>query len=147
MKGSNRELSWNAEEKANGKTAGEIAYIKYGARGIRGEAIDGFPTLKAIAIPVYKRALEKENKNDAGVITLLHLIANIYDTCLYKRGGNEGVAYARSYAGALTSKRNITLDDVRRMDADFIEKNLSPGGSADLLALTYFLSELSEISP
>jgi holo-ACP synthase/triphosphoribosyl-dephospho-CoA synthase len=25
------------------------------------------------------------------------------------------------------------------MDEDFIQRNLSPGGSADLLAMTYFL--------
>ena len=132
----------------SGNTAGEKAYLERGAKGIRGEVIDGFPTLRDIAIPTYRSAISAgKNKNDAGVLTLLHLIEGIYDTCLYKRGGEEGVRYAREYAKSLISKKDVTLDDVRRMDADFIEKNLSPGGSADLLALTYFLSELSEISP
>ena len=33
---------------------------------------------------------------------------------------------------------------LRKMDAAFIEKNLSPGGSADLLALAYFLHLLKK---
>ena len=59
-------------------TAGERAYVNEGARGIRGELIDGFPTLLNIALPIFKSSLESgKNKNDAGVITLLHLIANV----------------------------------------------------------------------
>jgi triphosphoribosyl-dephospho-CoA synthetase len=30
------------------------------------------------------------------------------------------------------------------MDAELTERNLSPGGCADLLAVTYFLTELEE---
>jgi triphosphoribosyl-dephospho-CoA synthetase len=33
---------------------------------------------------------------------------------------------------------------LKQMDAEFIEKNLSPGGTADLLAMTYFLYFLKE---
>ena len=127
----------------SGNTAGERAYFERGARGIRGEVIDGFPSLLDVSIPTYKSLVSTgKNKNDAGVITLLHLIGNVYDTCLYKRGGDEGVKYAREYAKSLISKKDITLDDVRRMDADFTERNLSPGGCADLLALTYFLCDI-----
>jgi triphosphoribosyl-dephospho-CoA synthetase len=36
------------------------------------------------------------------------------------------------------------VEVLNRMDADFIEKNLSPGGTADLLAMTYFLYLLKE---
>ena len=38
-----------------------------------------------------------------------------------------------------------TINDIKEMDKTFIAKNLSPGGSADLLAITYFLSELENI--
>ena len=130
---------------ADGKTAGERAYLEYGARGIRGEAMDGFPAIKEISLPQYEKALESgKNKNDAGVITLLHLIANLYDTCLYKRGGNDGVTYAQSYAGSVIEKNEFKLEELVRMDSDFTKRNLSPGGCADLLALTYFLAELQK---
>ena len=131
----------------SGKTAGERAFIEGGARGIRGEAMDGFPTLFEIALPTYKDAISSgKNKNDAGVITLLHLIANVYDTCLYNRGGDGGVFYAQRSAENILSSGDVSLDFVREMDKSFTEKNLSPGGCADLLALTYFLSGLDDIS-
>ena len=124
-------------------TAGARAYADLGVRGIRGEAMDGFPTLRTVSIPAYRSALASgKNKNDAGAFTLLHLIKNVYDTCLYKRGGIEGVAYAQSYAASLLDRVDTSLCDIRRMDYDFTERNLSPGGCADLLALTYFLCEL-----
>lgn len=126
-------------------TAGARAYALLGVRGIRGEAMDGFPSVRKIAIPTYRSALfDGKNKNDAGAFALLHLIANVYDTCIYKRGGEEGVRYAGEYARALLDKCDITVEEIRKMDNAFIEKNLSPGGCADLLALTYFLCDLEE---
>ena len=35
------------------------------------------------------------------------------------------------------------LSIIEQLDREFIEHNLSPGGSADLLALTYFLHFLN----
>ena len=34
------------------------------------------------------------------------------------------------------------MDAISQLDQQFIQKNLSPGGSADLLALTVFLHKL-----
>ena len=129
----------------SGTTAGERAYLEYGMRGIRGEAADGFPSVRNISLPYYREALIRgKNKNDAGVLALLHLIANVYDTCLYKRGGKEGLDYARSRAAALISGGEPSLDEIRAADEDFTERNLSPGGCADLLAVTYLLASLEE---
>ena len=123
----------------DGSTAGGRAYLEQGAKGIRGEVADGFLSIKRIAIPSYKKAIEEgKSENDAGVIALLELIASVYDTNLYKRGGLDGLQYARKSAKALLLK-NAAFEDVCRMDADFIRRNLSPGGCADLLAVTYFL--------
>ncbi len=127
-------------------TAGGRAYLKYGQRGIRGEVADGFPSVKNIALPIYRKCLkEGKNKNDAGVLTLLHLIANIYDTSIYNRGGDEGVTYARERARALLSYGEPKMSDIRALGADFTNKRLSPGGCADLLSITYFLSSLAEL--
>ena len=129
----------------SGNTAGEKAYIKIGERGIRGEVMDGFPALRKIAVPTYKNALKNgKNKNDAGVLTLLHLILKVYDTRLYKRGGIEGVRYAQSYAEKILSSDTVCAGEIKKMDMEFTKKNLSPGGCADLLALTYFLVDFEE---
>ncbi len=130
-------------ERIDGSTAGGRAYLEYGVRGIRGEAMDGFPSLRSIALPAYAEAIRNgKNKNDAGVVTLLHLIADVYDTNLYKRGGDDGVRFARDYARSLLKSGEPTADAIGLMSAEFKKRSLSPGGCADLLALTYFLSDL-----
>lgn len=129
----------------DGTTAGGRLYLKNGIRGTRGEVADGFPSVRNIALPIYKSELANgKNKNDAGVMTLLHLIAHIYDTSIYNRGGDEGVAYAKDYANKLIGGLP-TLKDVEKMDKAFTKNNLSPGGCADLLAITYFLASIENI--
>ncbi len=131
-------------EKIDSSTAGGRFYLEHGLLGIRGEVADGFPSVSEIVFPEYKKALEKGlSENDAGVLSLLHLIANVNDTNLYKRGGMEGVEYAKSEAQKLLSKSPFPdKKEVEALDDRFIEKNLSPGGCADLLAVTYFLRKI-----
>jgi triphosphoribosyl-dephospho-CoA synthetase len=64
----------------------------------------------------------------------------VEDTNLYSRGGEEGAAWAKEQAKALLP--NPTIDAVEALDDAFIEKNLSPGGCADLLAATLFLHKI-----
>ncbi len=118
---------------------GEKLYREKGITGIRGEAMQGFPNLQK-AVKVFMRNADR-GQNDAGVVTLLHLIANVQDTNLYHRGGAEGVEFAKTAAKKLLP--NPTMAAANALDKAFIEKNLSPGGSADLLAATYFLHFLS----
>ena len=87
------------------------------------------------------------SKNDAGVFTLIHLISSIDDTSIYNRGGIEGLDFARNYAKTMIDNATYTnISDIQKMDEAFIERNLSAGGSADLLAVTYFLYELKKIA-
>ena len=133
-----------AFENIDFSTAGGRLYLKHGIRGIRGEVADGFPSVAKISLPIYMKALEKGmNSNDAGVLSLLHLIANLDDSSLYNRGGKDGMEYAKNSARELLNKSPFpTKEEIEALDDDFIEKNLSPGGCADLLAVTYFLSEI-----
>ena len=152
---------------ARWNTAGEALYWKYGARGIRGQVADGLPAVREISLPVFKRLLASGlDRNHAAAVTLLHLIANVEDTNLLHRGGPEGAAWARDAAGALIAQtkgdggtdchgqcahwpRNDSLvgsvpslEDIAELDRQFIQRNLSPGGCADLLAVTLFLESL-----
>lgn len=123
---------------ATGKTAGQRLYLQYGIRGIRGEAADGFPSVKNIGLPRFQQALANGlSQNDAGVLTLLHLIAQVQDTTLYHRGGCDGAQWAAAAAQKfLPCPSNA---QIAQLDDAFIARNLSPGGCADLLAATYFL--------
>lgn len=73
------------------------------------------------------------------------LIAEVKDTNLYHRGGVEGAEFAANAARALLRENESPrLEQIEALDDAFIARNLSPGGCADLLAVTYFVSSLAE---
>lgn len=125
-------------------TAGGRLYLKYGLSGIRGEVASGFDSVLRIGLPCYKELRNKNfNSNDAGAITLLYLISNVKDTNLYHRGGIKGAEYAvKTTKKLLIDFPEPTKNQIETLDDDFIKQNLSPGGCADLLAITYFLYSL-----
>lgn len=129
---------------ANGSTAGERLFLEYGLKGIRGEVASGFSSVVNKSLPIYESALANGlTQNDAGVCSLISLIAEIDDTNLYHRGGADGAEYAKKYAKQLLSDK-FNLKSVEEMDSEFIKRKLSPGGSADLLAITYFLHSIEK---
>lgn len=129
-------------------TYGESLYLKYGLTGIRGEVEGGFPRVVDHALPLFKRlvGLGKYHINEIMVETLLSLMAHTEDSNILGRHNMDTLKYAQNRAkeaislgGYLSEEGRLYVED---MDRDFIEKNISPGGSADLLAVTlmiYFL--------
>lgn len=134
-------LADDSAEQTNGKRVLQ----ETGTGGIRAEASSGFDTAFSVGLPSLITALEAgRNTNDAMVYTLLRIIHATEDSNLVHRGGMEGMDFAKREARKLTEggPAAMNLTAVRETDRKFIEKNLSPGGSADLLALTLFLSFL-----
>ncbi|MGN0713658.1 MAG: triphosphoribosyl-dephospho-CoA synthase [Anaerovoracaceae bacterium] len=134
-------LADDSAEQTNGKRVLQ----ETGTGGIRTEASCGFDTAFSVGLPALTEALQSGLcENDAMVYTLLRIIAATEDSNLVHRGGMEGMDFAKREARKLTeggpAAMNFTA--VRDTDRKFIEKNLSPGGSADLLALTLFLGFL-----
>ena len=130
------------EDMTQPATAGERLYAARGFTGIRGEAAAGLPSVKSIGLPVFRQLLAAGyGENDAAALTLLHLIARVEDTNLYHRGGPEGAAWAKAAAEALLP--NPAMGEIEALDDAFICRNLSPGGCADLLAVTIFLHKLT----
>ena len=76
---------------------------------------------------------------------MLHLIAHVKDTNLYHRGGEAGAVWAAREAERLLPRPVMAA--VEALDDAFMQRNLSPGGCADLLAATYFLYELDKKTP
>lgn len=130
---------------SDNSTAGLRLYREYGIKGIRGEAAAGFPSVIHIGLPAYKDALSKGlSRNDAGAIALLHLIAKVSDTNLYHRGGCKGAVWAAESAQILLRAAPYpSIQQIETLDDAFIRRNLSAGGCADLLAVTYFLHSLN----
>lgn len=125
-------------------TAGEKLYHAYGVTGIRGEAAAGFPTAAQVGLPVLEQALrDGKSPDEAGGITLLHLMASAADTNLMKRASREEQLLLQKNLRERL-QRPVTRADLAFLDQDFIRRNLSPGGSADLLAVCWLLHFLAE---
>lgn len=119
---------------------GEMHFLRYGFSGARGEAESGFLTVRTQALPVFNRMMEETGDSNLALLqTLLHLMAWNDDTNLVSRGGLAGLNYVQQEAQRLLWQGGV-LEALRQFDDDLIARHLSPGGSADLLAVTWFLS-------
>lgn len=130
------------------KSHGERLYAKYGVTGIRGEAAHGFPHLFTSGLPVFENALKKNySMNQAGQLALLYYIANTEDTNLITRSDYLTAQKIQTELAVFLQNADEArqLKIIPELDAYFVSKNISPGGSADMLALTYFLHFLQTI--
>jgi len=121
------------------RTGGERQYLTMGLTGARGEAAGGFPSVSEIALPVLEKALSRgASINDAGLHALTALMAQVSDSNILRRGGTEAQAYV-SAAAQEALKNGADETTLRRLNDEFVRRNISPGGCADLLAAAYFL--------
>lgn len=124
---------------------GEAARRRYGAGGARMEAAFGFPSVYELCLPALKRgALRSGGDPEAArVEACFALIAKVEDTNLLHRGGPAGLSFARAAARRFLAGGGVGRpgwqDRARIVHEIFIARRLSPGGSADLLAMTLFV--------
>lgn len=133
------------QRNAGAATAGERLFRRYGLTGARGEAASGFATVRQHALPAFDRLC----RDGAGERTALHgalleLLACNPDTNLVARGGLAGLAFIQARALRVRAAGGVRAcgfrESMEAFDDAAIARNLSPGGSADLLAVTWFLS-------
>jgi triphosphoribosyl-dephospho-CoA synthase len=132
-------------------THGEWLFKEYGYKGIRGEVESGFLTVRNTAIPILTKWSNDNDlsMNDLFLQMLISIMTQSEDTNVVMRGGLESLQYVKE-----TSRKFLSLGGMYNKDANerlvelnnlFIEKNISPGGAADLLAVSIFLGMLEEI--
>ena len=133
-------------------TNGERIFTAYGIQGARGEAAAGFPSAVQIGLPALKKWLSAGfSLNDAAAMTLLTLISEVDDTNMVHRGGPALAKKSKEQAKRLLStviKENFK-ETLNSLDHQYIADNLSPGGCADLLAVSlmfYFLESAGMIA-
>jgi holo-ACP synthase/triphosphoribosyl-dephospho-CoA synthase len=130
-------------------TPGERLYLNYGITGIRGEIEAGLPVVVRRGLPGLRDALDKGlSLNDALVHALLYLMTESEDTTILNRHDMSVLKSVQQDAADILQKGGMLTDEGRRsieqLDHEYIKRNISPGGSADLLAVTYFLSAVEE---
>lgn len=132
-------------------THGERLFKEYGLKGIRGEVESGFYTVRASAVGVLRHWKHDNTSsiNDIFLEILINLMAYSEDTNVIIRGGVESLEYvkatSRDFLKAGGMKQVDAKEKLNIMNSNFIERNISPGGSADLLAVTIFLGMVEGI--
>ena len=108
-----------------------------GVRGAMQMAKDGYKELFEDWLPYYAGV-----KSDAYGLqkTLLRIMATLDDTCVIHRVGFERAMAVKDEAKALAG--HFDLDGLRRMCERFAEEGISPGGAADMLALTILIDSI-----
>ncbi len=119
------------------ETHGYRACSAHGLKGALDMAREGYGDMFDSWIPF----LHEHKTDEYGLLrTLLLIMTTLDDTNICHRRGPEGLAAVKAEAGALLSC--FSADGVRAMNMKFTEENLSPGGAADMLALTLFAEAL-----
>lgn len=138
------------------RTFGEEIYQKRGVGGVRAEAASGFASVRETALPRLLAALEAGlGLNDAGLCALIALMGRTEDTNALRRGGEDASVRLRKEAadfsaeigeaisaGAIDRRMMEYRARLDRWNEEMSAAHISPGGCADLLALTllaYFM--------
>lgn len=126
---------------------GERLFLERGVTGVRGEAASGYPALRQTLLP-YLRARAGHDANDTLLRAMLLLMGSLEDTNLLHRGGTAGLAWAQAQARRVDAAglgRVELARELRALDLAFTERNLSPGGTADLLSLGIYFGLLEDV--
>ena len=124
---------------------GEAAVQQYGVKGARAMALDGYKDLFAFWLP-YFHGIRKQPF--ALQRTLVCLIASLDDTCLIHRVGYERSGLLRGEASEIFDEiahgndYEKTESLLKGLCARYAAEGASPGGAADMLALTVFIDSL-----
>ena len=127
-------------------THGEKLYLDYGFTGIRGQVQDGLAVLFDHIIYEYENSKLKEN--DLYIQILIELMARVEDsTIVYRhdidilRKVQEDAKNLLSIGGVFTKEGR---DKCHELEKDYIDLNISPGGCADLLAISILLINIKK---
>lgn len=137
---------FNGLTRDSARTFGQRLFLEHGISGVRGEAEAGYPLVRRYGLPKLRETLAAgKSLNDAGCAALIALIARNTDTNVIHRGGLEGQRQLQARAAALLTRNPFpSVSDLEAFDRVLTSENISPGGSADLLAMCYLLNFLEE---
>ena len=132
-------------------THGERLYKEFGNEGIRGEIESGFITIrkKSVEIMRYWSINKQFSMNDIFLEIIINIMAESEDTNVIIRGGIDSLKRVKSVSKEFIKlggmKQLKSREKLDQINEDFIKRNLSPGGSADLLAVSIFLGMVEGI--
>lgn len=128
---------------------GQQVEAKYGAHGARQEAVAGFPAARDYGLPAYQAALAETGCRDAAAVqALFAMMARLDDTNILWRAGADGLRYVKAVSKDFLDAGGVSAGSWKTraiaLHHEFVRKNLSPGGAADLLGVTLFMNEICD---
>jgi len=126
---------------------GEKLFLKYNVEGIRGQVESGIPLVFEYSLGVYKDSKSLKT-NDKLIHTLICIMMYCEDSNVLHRHSMDILDKVKQKAKHIISIGGMTTEigkkSIAELDREFITCNISPGGSADLLAVTVFLNLVEE---
>ncbi len=117
------------------KTKGDLVYLEYGVKGIRGEALRGFPLIFNTDSFIHL------DYNDRNQEYMIHILSKLSDTTVISRKGFKVMKQVQSDMDDLIKKggytNNIPLFNI--LSETYKKQGISPGGASDLLVLKMIL--------
>ena len=113
-------------------THGSQAVSQYQAKGALAVAREGYELLFSEWLPYYQRCT-----TDRNLRTLLLIMSQLDDTNILYRCGAEVASRVKADAAELLA--HFSIDGLQAMNLRYTTDHISPGGSADMLALTIFI--------
>ena len=127
------------------KTGGGAAFYRHQITGVRGEAASGFSSVRAYGLPAFQRALQAgKSLQEAGLEALVQLLCQVEDTNAIKRTGRAQWQQVQQKLRQDLHGAEALPPALLGLDRQWTQTGVSPGGCADLLAVTYFLHFWSE---
>ena len=106
--------------------------------GALAAAKEGYRLLFDGWLPFYRQHKHVEE----GILqTLLAIMQQINDTNIYHRKGADVAKRVKQEARQMLE--NFSIDELKAMNERYITDNISPGGAADMLALTVFVDAIA----
>ncbi|WP_420473952.1 triphosphoribosyl-dephospho-CoA synthase MdcB [Noviherbaspirillum sp. ST9] len=120
----------------------------YSASGAREEVALGLPSVFEVALPALRNTLAAGGSwEHARVNALFSLMAHISDTNVYHRAGAEGADIVKRASGEFLARGGTAACDWKeralQCHRTFVDKKISPGGAADLLAASCLVHKMT----
>ena len=133
------------ENANNFSTYGEKAFKNYHLTGARGLAISGYDIVLLDGINKLKEFTKSLDFETSCILLLFYYISILDDTNIVNRANFETLKEIQILCKNLYEENSKSLskekirNEMSKLNDIFIEKNISAGGSADLLILTIFI--------
>ncbi len=118
-------------------THGADVRRQYRVKGARDIAAEGYCQLFRQWLPFYREHMADSHPK---LRLLLYIISTLDDNNLYHRGGEQLAREAQHRCAEVL--RDFSIENIQALNDWMKARNLSPGGSADMLALTLFAANL-----